>query len=231
MHPPFLQSSTRRPAGKNRRRARPLLLPPRDFFFFFGPGPIHGVTKIKDGVPAVAADPLHKVRRAVGLTKPYKHHEELANRMVYGAGDGKPLSLEDAARSLGMRLKNARSIFRTSQFQAQLAEMIDQMRRGARPAAIGKAVELMHEAGDGKAADRSVQLKAAKLILTDPPVAATVNVGVQVNNQVDIRAGYVIRLRPDEPAPAPPVIEATPEPEPDRFALPPLPRWQHLPDD
>lgn len=113
---------------------------------------------------------------------------------------GWPLSLEEAADVLRIRRRHARFIASQKVFQAELAKSLQAMREGAKANALRRVIALVDEQGEGKAADRKVQLQAAQAILGEAvgnPDKASVN--VTVNTGPQIRAGVVIRLRPDIP--------------------------------
>jgi hypothetical protein len=146
----------------------------------------------------------YKQRRAAGDVAFGERHKRLAELMMFGldgpslrlpgVNPGRPLSLEEAARALGVKLRNARQIFRTPGFQALYAELRNEVRTGATARALRKVIELVDWQGEGRAADAKICLEAAKTILGEPEQGVSVN--VQVNNQLGVafRPGYVICL-------------------------------------
>jgi hypothetical protein len=109
-----------------------------------------------------------------------------------------PMQLEEAARALFIRIRHARHLFSQPVFQKEYNKALDALRNGAKVGALQKAIELVHDAGEGKAADRKVQLQAAQFILGEPgsdqpKSGVTVNVGVQLS------PGLVIRLPQQAP--------------------------------
>jgi hypothetical protein len=122
---------------------------------------------------------------------------------------GEPLTIEEAARVLNMRVKHARHLFTQAIFLKAYNAEIEAIRDGAKLAAIKRIVQLVDEPGEGKAADRTVQLKAAQALLGDTVGSdAGARVNVTVNNQTTLSAGVVVRLPPGI-APTPLEIEGT----------------------
>jgi len=105
-----------------------------------------------------------------------------------------PLRLEEAADVLFMRHRHARHLFKQPVFQKELAAQLETLRDGAKARAMHRIIELIDTPGEGKAADRKVQLQAAQAVLGDavgqPPASPTVNVSVGVS----MAAGVVVRL-------------------------------------
>lgn len=122
---------------------------------------------------------------------------------------GEPLKLEEAADILRIRRRHARWIMSQPIAQKELALQLQAMRDGHRAEALNTVVAVMRDRGDGKAADKKVQIQAASMILGDqvgtPPAKPSVNVNVGVN----LQPGIVIRL----PAGLPPTpLESGQEP-------------------
>jgi hypothetical protein len=159
----------------------------------------------------------YKQRREAGLTELSQLHVSLCEMMVYGTDSSKakylkkpinePLSLEDAADVLGIRRRNARQVFGTPKFQALYAKLVGAMRSGAHAKMVRNMIDIANNPGERKAADRSVQLKAAKAVLGEQDQALNVNVAVQ-NTVEGPRLGYVYAPC-DRPA-KPVTIDATP---------------------
>ena len=172
---------------------------------------------------AVRAQPRHARKP---LEKLDKRSEHLLSLMVSGLDEterhfaeaagvplGQPLALEIAADIVGMRRRHARYIFSQRVFQTELNRAVEEMRSGAKPLAMQRVIDLVSIEGDGKAADRKVQLQAAQSILGDqvgpaPAKAATIN----ISTGPTLVAGVVVRL-PQSAKPSPletPVIDHEP---------------------
>lgn len=116
--------------------------------------------------------------------------------MVFGRRTGplagKPCSLEEAARAVGIRLRHARRVTASPIGQKALAEAIHALRSGAKASAMHKIIQLANAEGDGSAAWAKVNLEASRDILgIKDPKSAQVN--VQINNTQNVSPGYVIR--------------------------------------
>lgn len=118
-----------------------------------------------------------------------------------------PLSIEEAARVIGFRLRHARHLFTQSIFLKAHAAELETIRNGSKVAAMRKVVEVLHDDGDGSAAFRKVQLSAAQMLLNDPEANKP---GVSVNVGINLTAGVVVRL-PADLAPTPLELEANPD--------------------
>jgi hypothetical protein len=123
--------------------------------------------------------------------------------MVHGldeAGDiggrhieaGVPLTLEEAAKAVGVRLRRAREIAVSEIFMAALNKEVAALRNSERPKNLLVAKQIRDDEGDGSAATKTARLKAIAAIEGRENAGTTVN--VQVNNQTAISPGYVIRL-------------------------------------
>jgi hypothetical protein len=132
--------------------------------------------------------------------------EEIARLCVYGLpGEetilGKtvpahwPLTLEQAAKFVGYRLKRARTYLdHHPEFKAYAGELLQARRKAEMARNLTTAIAIRDDPGENFAADRTVRLKAIQVIegRGDGP-----NVTVNVNQQTNvaaIRPGYVIRL-------------------------------------
>jgi hypothetical protein len=120
-------------------------------------------------------------------------HQSLAERVE--TEPGQPLTPEQAARLLNRNNRWARRLLTQPAVQRLLARETEAFRTGAKARAWRKVDELVHEPGDGKAADRKVQLQAASQIIGEPKAGTTVN--VQTNVGVAVKAGVLWKL-PDE---------------------------------
>ncbi|SDQ99376.1 hypothetical protein SAMN05519103_00337 [Rhizobiales bacterium GAS113] len=118
---------------------------------------------------------------------PHQWHEAKT-----GIAKGTPLSLAQAADAVGIRRRNARDLFGQSLFQKELNRSLQALRDGHKAMATRKILDLVETKGDGKAADRKVQLEAALIVTGDAAKANSPSVNVNVVNQ--ITPGYVIRL-------------------------------------
>jgi hypothetical protein len=141
------------------------------------------------------------------------------------ADRGQPLHLRQACELVGLRVRRGRNLLSQSVIQELYNKELETYRNGHRREALEHVISIMRELGEGKAADRTVRLKAAQQVLgaqEGGAVNLTVNDqrGATVNNGgVHINAGYVIRLpavETKDTAPAMKTIEAAP--------VPPLPR-------
>jgi hypothetical protein len=119
----------------------------------------------------------------------------LANALErMGKRPGEPLSVEQAGDLVGLRRRNARWIFKQPLFQKAFAAEIEGLRSGAKVAAIRKMIDLIDDVGEGRAADRKVQLEASSRLLGLDECAG-VNVSVNVGMAAPV-AGYIIDLSP-----------------------------------
>ncbi|MCW2315111.1 hypothetical protein M2322_000631 [Rhodoblastus acidophilus] len=116
---------------------------------------------------------------------------------------GQPLTLTQAARAVGVRLRRAREVAATDLFQHALSREVEALRRSERARNLKTLVKIRDDPGLGLAADRAVRIKAVQAI-DGRPGAGAPTVNVQVNNGCDqrqVRAGYVIRLGPSAKGP------------------------------
>jgi hypothetical protein len=111
-----------------------------------------------------------------------------------------PLTLEQAARVVGLKMKNARFIFASQPFLKAYSSNLMAIRNGHKARAVAVLAEVMNTAGDGLASDRAVRIKAASQLLNDGDGRSGSQVNLQINNGGPALApGIVIRL----PASAP----------------------------
>ncbi|NDB68969.1 MAG: hypothetical protein EB015_13370 [Methylocystaceae bacterium] len=111
-----------------------------------------------------------------------------------------PLTLEQAARVIGLKMKNARFIFASAPFLKAYSANLGAIRNGHKARAVAVLAEVMNTAGDGLASDRAVRIKAASQLLNDGDGRPGSQVNLQINNGGQVLApGIVIRL----PASAP----------------------------
>jgi hypothetical protein len=171
------------------------------------------------GVSRKNPRPFSKAAKAMGLSQapdpadwvdlhePYKSLVEL---MVYGFDEGghvegkefypgEPLTLSEAAKSVGVRLRRARQVAACKAFRTEFSRELAAMRSAEAPRNLRTAVAIRDDEGDGSAATKTVRLKAIASIEGKAEGGSTVN--VQINNQQvnQVSPGYVIRL--DDPAP------------------------------
>jgi hypothetical protein len=129
---------------------------------------------------------------------------------------GEPLRIEEAARILGIRLKQARDLFKQAVFQRAYNAEIKALRDGAKLGAMRTAIELLEHSGEGKAADAKVRLDAAKFILGEESAGGSsvnVSVGMMGGGSQPLRAGVVIRLKSGKAPVAPIEHQAAAEDE------------------
>jgi hypothetical protein len=132
--------------------------------------------------------------------------EEIARLMVYGLPHeetilGKvvkpdwPLTLEQAAKFVGYRLKRARThLDNLPEFATHRRQLLDGKRKAEMARNLQTLIEIRDDPGEGFAADRTVRIKAVQAIEgTEGKTSVTVNVNQQ-NNVATITPGYVIRL-------------------------------------
>jgi hypothetical protein len=143
--------------------------------------------------------------RPTGLTRT---EAQIAYLTVYGLPQ--PRTLEQAAKDCGYRIKRARNYLDAlPAFNAYRRRLLKERRQSEQARNLATLIQIRDDPGDGKAADRTVQLKAVAAIEgTDKAPAVTVNVSQASNTLV---AGYVIRM-PASPAESEPMIEQTVSP-------------------
>jgi hypothetical protein len=138
-----------------------------------------------------------------GLTE---DEEEMARLMVYGLPHeetilGKvsqpnwPLTLEQAAKFVGYRLKRARAYLDPNPiFRGYAGELLQQRRKAELARNLVTAIDIRDDPGENLAADRTVRLKAIGVIEgTSDKANVVVNVSQQTS-VATIQPGYVIRL-------------------------------------
>jgi hypothetical protein len=141
--------------------------------------------------------------KAKGLTD---DEEEIAHLMVYGLPHeetilGKlipanwPLTLEQAAKFVGYRLKRASAYLDPNpQFRGYAGELLQQRRKAEQSRNLVTAITIRDDPGENLAADRTVRLKAIQVIEgSEGKGGVVVNVN-QTSNVASITPGYVIRL-------------------------------------
>jgi hypothetical protein len=141
----------------------------------------------------------------------------MAEFMVYGAIHPRvermglplntPLSLEQAARAAGLRLRNARQVAALPQFQKLIVESVNAIRSGEYSRNIHTLVAIRDDVGENSAADKKTRIEAARTLMGPDEAKGGPRVTVNVNNAA-ISAGYVIDLSGDD---RPPVIEGAAE--------------------
>jgi hypothetical protein len=108
---------------------------------------------------------------------------------------GRPLTLEDAAKTVGYRLKRARTYLDLlPEFQAERARLLKARRQSEEARNLSTLIEIRDDRGENLAADRTVRIKAVAAIEgTDKGGGVVVNVN-QTSNVANITPGYVIKL-------------------------------------
>jgi hypothetical protein len=167
------------------------------------------------------ANELEPAKPPKGLTE---EEAEIARLMVHGLPNdevildtpvkaGWPLTLAQAAKFMGYRLKRARAqLDPNPDFRGYCRELLEARRESERARNMAVAVEIRDDVGDGTAATKTVRIKAASFIQGDDKPGVTVNINQQTN-VANIQPGYVIRLPalPGTPTPSapplPPMIE------------------------
>ena len=159
--------------------------------------------------------------KAKGLTD---EEEEIARLMVYGLPHeevilGKavkpnwPLTLEQAAKFVGYRLKRARThLDPNPQFRGYAGDLLQQRRKAEQSRNLVTAIEIRDDPGENLAADRTVRLKAIGVIEgNEGKGGVVVNVNQQTN-VASITPGYVIRLPAKSSVTDLPAVEQEREP-------------------
>jgi hypothetical protein len=134
-----------------------------------------------------------------GLTRHSPTEEEPDRQRPLKAGE--PLKLEEAARLLGIRLCHARFIMTQPAVVKELNDQLEAIRSGAKAATMREVVRIAGERGDDSPASRTVQLKAAQMVLGPDLAGADKGGGVTVNVGVSLSPGIGIRLPSDVAAP------------------------------
>ncbi len=116
---------------------------------------------------------------------------------------GTPLSLRQAARHVGVRLRGAREIADTALFQTAFNKTLLALRRAEGPRNLHTAIEIRDDPGDGSAATKRARLSAIDSI--EGKSSTGTQISVNVAQQTTINPGYVIKL----PATSSPVIDST----------------------
>jgi hypothetical protein len=132
-----------------------------------------------DLLPAKAPDGLTRVEA------------QIAYRMVESLP--RPLTLLEAAKAEGYRLKRARTYLADlPAFNLYRTQLLKARRENEAARNLATAIEIRDDDGDGSAAIRTVRLKACQFI-EGKPDGASVTVNVQ-QNVAAITPGYVVRL-------------------------------------
>lgn len=150
-----------------------------------------------------ARSPSYKARRASPDFELGVRHEEFAKLMAHGSDNARvkrlglpqnePLTVEQAAQVVGLRIKNAREITRTPAFQKLMLSLVAAVRTGELARSVATMIEVRDAKGEGTAADRKVRLDASKALVGEADKSLTVNVAVQNNLGIQVKAGFVIK--------------------------------------
>ena len=129
-----------------------------------------------DLLPTKTPDGLTRVERAI------------AYRMVEGLP--RPLTLMEAAKAEGYRLKRARTYLADlPAFNLYRAQLLKARRENEAARNLATAIEIRDDDGDGSATIRTVRLKACQFIEGTPDKAGvTVNIN-QTSNVANIQPG------------------------------------------
>jgi hypothetical protein len=136
-----------------------------------------------------------------GLTRT---EAQIAYLMVHGLPV--PRNLEQAAKDCGYRVRRARFYLADlPAFNAYRRQLLEGRRKSEEARNLATLIQIRDDPGEGRAADRTVRLKAIQVMegANGKAPLVTVNVSQQSNNLV---AGYVIRL-PASRAEGAPMIE------------------------
>ena len=112
-----------------------------------------------------------------------------------------PLTVEEACQLLGMRRRHARSLLGHKLMREEMNREIEALRSGAKADAMREVIRIAGERGDDSPASRTVQLKAAQMVLGPEASGADGKAGVTVNVGVQLSPGIVIRLPADVSSP------------------------------
>lgn len=132
-----------------------------------------------------------------GLTRHSPTEEEPDRRRPIKAGE--PLRLEEAATLLGIRIRHARFVMAQPAVVKELNDQLEAIRSGAKLNALNEVIRIAGERGDDSPASRTVQLKAAQMVLGPEVSGSGDNKGVTVNVGLQLSPGVVIRLPADAP--------------------------------
>jgi hypothetical protein len=146
---------------------------------------------------------------------------ELVRLMVFGSPERQiimgqdveaysPMSLEQACRFTGYRIRKGRRLASSEEFIRFRGQLLRELRESEGPRNLATAIAIRDDKGDGSAATKTVQLKACQFI-EGPPEKPCVTVNVNTQTNVGIQPGYVIRL-PALPAKPAPTIEGNVSP-------------------
>src|SRR5271166_5272797 len=101
----------------------------------------------------------YKRRREAGDVELGARHKQLAEDMDSRFPDkpiGQPLCLDEAAAVLGLRRRNARQILASPGRQKIYAQLLADMRTGAKARALREIIDLVGRVGEDKAVDAKV---------------------------------------------------------------------------
>ncbi|MGC1861550.1 MAG: hypothetical protein WA733_10605 [Methylocystis sp.] len=148
-----------------------------------------------------------KYRAPERLAKLTPQHVLMAQYMVFGisspvrarqlrVGVDVPLDFTTAADAARVRRRAARRAIVDPLFRAELAKQLKSFRESLAPEAIRTIAAIMNDAGQGLAADRTVQLKASTTLLGENASGGGgAQVNVNINNGIQsLTAGIVVRL-------------------------------------
>jgi hypothetical protein len=112
---------------------------------------------------------------------------------------GEPLTLIEAADLLRIRRRNARELATFPMYQRAYAIEVQRLRDGEKARSIHAMIEIRDDKGAGKAADKTVRLKAAQAIMGEGEGNRGTTVNVNTSVGVAVKAGLVLRLPADAP--------------------------------
>ena len=151
-----------------------------------------------------------KYRAPERLAKLTPQHVLMAQYMVFGisspvrarqlrVGVDVPLDFTTAADAARVRRRAARRAIIDPLFRAELAKQLKSFRESLAPEAIRTIAAIMNDAGQGLAADRTVQLKASTTLLGENATGGN-STNIQVNldgSGQRLTAGIVVRFKND----------------------------------
>lgn len=160
---------------------------------------------------------------AASLKELTEDHKQCIELMVYGLDEPgqiegeeveahKPLTLRQASRALGLRLRRMREMSATPLFQQAFNSEVAALRNAERPRNLQVAIAIRDDEGDKSAATKTVRLKAIQSI-EGRDGGNSVNVQINSQTNVAVTPGYVIKLRDTDQSNQgsnPKLIDATP---------------------
>jgi hypothetical protein len=140
--------------------------------------------------PARPREPLAELNdRHRLLIRLLVHGPDDKDKLPDGCAPGKRMTPTQIAEHLRISRTYVQELLQEPLFSVEYASALQAKRMIAKPEAVEKQIGLMQSLNE------NIVLGATRAILQEPANGPTtnVNVGVAVNNQVNIRPGYVLR--------------------------------------